>query len=350
MSNHIEDKVYRELSEHVYGIREEARIIINGKSEFWTPVDKMSDPETGFDAVAYRNGDRIIIAYRGTEGGEIFGRGWEDIETDIYHVALKEDVWSGKKNQFTQSVAFAQSVRDKFPNLYISTTGHSLGGADAQFASAMLGLPGVGYSAPPVTDLLPQAIRQKVLDGEMDGKFVNFIHQKDPVGAGALKPWEQRHVGSTYAIGGMYSLENIDRGLLTRLQELTWHHSLERYKFDKHGNIKGKLFTNIQTGEEIYKSPRLIGSAEAGTIQITPEILLQKADELKHTIRRIEEEHEYAKGKLLSVSHISVAEHIELMLHHNMSEFINWYGESTTEFEHILRETAKLFVEADTLK
>ncbi|EJQ93970.1 hypothetical protein IGW_02683 [Bacillus cereus ISP3191] len=124
-----------------------------------------------FDIIEGEN----VVAYRGTEGKESLDRSVPDFLTDAKYILMgKNPIQDGEKinpydksqviaaNQFTQSVSLLEIVKNEYQGAKISTTGHSLGGANAQFASAICGVPVVTYSAPGIYDMLPKDIKKKV--------------------------------------------------------------------------------------------------------------------------------------------------------------------------------------------
>lgn len=97
--------------------------------DYWTLVDytvEWADIDTHFSASTYKNGNNIIIAYRGTDGeiGE-----WVN------------NVISGAINYHSEegnAKAYALKMADRYSNYNIYITGHSLGGYLAQFGAAQI--------------------------------------------------------------------------------------------------------------------------------------------------------------------------------------------------------------------
>ncbi|WP_159430968.1 alpha/beta hydrolase family protein [Bacillus massilinigeriensis] len=328
-------------------IEKEIGITIDGERKVWKLVGSKSNKWTGFKAIAYKNNNDIIIAYRGTDKTSA-----PDLFTDVAYIVFEKNPMKGINNQFAESLEFGKEIKKKYPNTNISSTGHSLGSANSHFTGAILGWNSVTFSGPATINSLPKEYREAAKAGKFDKTHVNYIYTDDPVGGGFLNSWTEKrpYIGTTYALGYRYEHENFGDGIIDEAMGAIKKHPLSTFKFDKYGNIKGDIFTNLSTGEEMYKSPHYMGSAVAGTIQLKPEVILERADEMKHRINQVEQKHEEVRASLLSFSHISEAEYIEENIHREMNEFIRWYGEKTTRFENILRETAKIFVEADKLK
>ncbi|MGE7185630.1 lipase family protein [Peribacillus sp. NPDC006672] len=129
----VPDKVSHELSKVAYNIKPATYvdIRIGGKKQRWERVSNkdfvLHDKDTSFDAEVYKNGEDIVIAYRGTQG-------FKDIYTDINYIAFSNTpVHTGKHidpdNQFKQAEQLVKDVKKQSPSKKIHLTGHSLGGA-----------------------------------------------------------------------------------------------------------------------------------------------------------------------------------------------------------------------------
>lgn len=121
---------------------------------------------------------------------------------------------------------------------------------------------------------------------------MNYVHPKDSIGAGAIKPYE-RHIGSTFYIGSPYQLENaehLDNYLYRFYTSIAGenYHGLNHYKFDIFVNINNPLLTNVLTGQAVWKSPRYFSTSFA-TIALTPQHLQDTAKELESFIARVQE-------------------------------------------------------------
>ncbi|WP_071458619.1 alpha/beta hydrolase family protein [Bacillus massilinigeriensis] len=349
MGNSIQDEIYHIMSNRSYRKPEkDISITLNGQTQKWNLVDVKNDKDTGLHAVAYKHENNIIIAYRGTQPDS-----WKDLKSDLTLIVNDIEWLTPKKNQFTESVKFAKKIQKDHPNMYISTTGHSLGSADSQYASAVLGLDSVTFSGPAILHSLPPELQKAAKDGKFDKTHTVYIDPRDPVSAGPFtswKTWGREHIGTVYALGKRYDQENFGEGTKSELDAINEYHGIKKFEFDEYGNIVSDIFTDIKTNKEYYRSPHFMGSVEAGSIQLTPEILLDRADDLNKKIREVEERHDTTCAELLSYSHIEEAQHVESLINREMNGFINWYGEHTTDFVKVLREAAKTFVEADKLQ
>lgn len=325
------DKLYQFLSEQAYKTNKEKYVYyeLNGKLEELEVVrDKKfmtKDTSTGFDALIVKKDDQIIVSFRGTEGSDILGSGYQDLVTDIRYIVRKHpvhkkavdprgegfrtDVYYNKEkntyyeeNQFRQAEQLIKEIKKENPNTEVSVTGHSLGGALAQYVAARYKLNAVTYSAPSVVDLLDKKTKEKVMAGEFDSTVINYVHPKDSVGAGGIKPWD-RHVGSTYYIGTKFEYENYNnrnRPFKRLAESINNYHDMKHYKFDKYGFLNNPIIYNVLLGTELYKSPRF-ASANGGLIEVNPVDVREVADKVEQVGGSIEEESRMAKAVIQSL-------------------------------------------------
>ena len=98
----------------------------------------------GFAAVAYKNNltNEIVIAYRGT-----------DSPLDIL-ISDGQIAFNLKPQQASAAVNFYEKVLAENEDCSISITGHSLGGALAQYVASLKHVPATTFNAPGMLNLL----------------------------------------------------------------------------------------------------------------------------------------------------------------------------------------------------
>ncbi|MFB1050648.1 Mbeg1-like protein [Paraliobacillus sp. JSM ZJ581] len=79
----------------------------------------------------------LTIAYAGTKT-------WKDWKTNFREIAKNEKHSEGA---FQSALNYAKEVQLKYSGYNISTTGHSLGGAEAIYVAVLLGLDAITYGA-----------------------------------------------------------------------------------------------------------------------------------------------------------------------------------------------------------
>ncbi|OMF49763.1 lipase family protein [Paenibacillus peoriae] len=332
---YINDKTYWTIADKVYDRDLTAK---DSKSRIlpdWRVVDLdeklLHDTNgSGFDATVFHNenSNQVIIGYRGTEpGGRPLWSRMMDIGTDIndvvggraktlnqvhdYYVNNQEEIKKlppqvqssfqhyeaqYQDNQFTKAQTLYDEVKKKYPAAEISTTGHSLGGAEAEYVAVKNGLSSVSFAAPSIVHLLPEDLQKRVKAGEFKKTNVAFAHPGDSVGGGATKA--NQHVGETYHIGSDYKTANAAKFTIplsvplkknNELRDLIfgpqWSpivfvpvtlpmmqqdaftkfynsvlggehtHSMENFTFDENGNISNPLYT--MDGQLVEGNPRV---------------------------------------------------------------------------------------------
>lgn len=241
----ISDKTYWTIADRIYDRDLTAK---DSKSRV-VPDWKIVEPEgamlhdtngSGFDATVFYNEktDQVIIGYRGTEPPDRpkwsvamdWGTDFNDVvgsraktleEIHQYYENNKGEVdklplqvqsafhqyeAQYQNNQFTQAQNLYDVVKKQYPSAEISTTGHSLGGAEAEYVAVRNELSSVSYNAPSIVHLLPDDLQKKVENGDFQKTNVAYVNPKDTIGSGAkdAKP----HVGTTYFINNDYKTAN----------------------------------------------------------------------------------------------------------------------------------------------
>lgn len=219
----ITDKTYLEMSIESYESAKNGEIIRlnvnqdidgNWKQEAWEIVKVLNEKETDTQAYAFKNDDKIVIAYRGSQ--EL--QDW--IETDGSYLVmssskqpsetLKEiDYYSNHsdikgtigipskslgnyeidkekelKNAFDIAVEFTESVKKEHPEVAIHTTGHSLGGALATYVRAMASWVAqtTTFAAPNVYGMLPDYTQESIDSGLFKENTIDYTDKSDTFG------------------------------------------------------------------------------------------------------------------------------------------------------------------------
>lgn len=383
----VSDQIYLYLSEDAYRLKHDKvppniMYIVNGEAKEWAFVtDKKwttHDPRTGFDAFVVKRGDELVVAFRGTQGDDLLGEGYADVITDIEYIVGKKPVhqefpnprgdrtdlyynqekgtWY-KPNQFQQAEKLIKDVKAKYPQANITTTGHSLGGAAAQYSAAMFGLSAVTYSAPTVMDLLPESIRKKAERGDFDSSIVNYVHPKDSIGAGAIEAYE-RHIGSTFYIGSKYKYENAEKandpiGRFIESISGSNYHNMKHYQFDQYGNISNPVILDVLNGREISRSPRYRGN-DHGKLEVVPNDLRHVAESLSRLGKMFNQEYPHVYGRLkynlMSSSDCPETKSVGQEVLRDMVKLNGLIDRKTSSMVQFLRKTADEYEEADKMK
>lgn len=241
---YISDKTYWAIADSVYdrSLGPDNQPAVPGGWKIVRPEGAMlHDTEgSGFDAEVFHNEktDQVIIGYRGTEPPDRpFYSKLADYETDLHDVVLgrpknleglhqyveqnPEEISKlpltmqqhirqydaqYENNQFKQAMDLYDVVKKEYPSSEISTTGHSLGGAQAEYVAVRNGISSVSYNAPGIVHLLPDVLQEQVKAGAFQKTNIAMVHPGDGIGSGTSKA--NAHVGATYYINSNYEDAN----------------------------------------------------------------------------------------------------------------------------------------------
>ncbi|WP_028401628.1 hypothetical protein [Ectobacillus panaciterrae] len=154
-------------------------------------------------------------------------------------------------DQFTDAKEFGQYVKDKYGEEYeINTTGHSLGGGEANYVAAVFGFGSLTFNPAAVKHLLTE---EQIKRMEESGRNISYVDPRDPVGTFSHHP------------GTVVYLENQHYGLMDKSMDA---HALTGFRFDKYGRIIGL------DGRPLLRSPN-------GAIEIYAEDAIQRSEGLK---------------------------------------------------------------------
>ncbi|WP_256704224.1 lipase family protein [Paenibacillus sp. FSL R5-0766] len=287
----------------------------------------------------------------------------------------------GFENQLYEAEDYVKEMQSKYPDADFTLTGHSLGGANAQYAAVYTGIDAVTFSAPTVVASLTPEMRRKAEEGGFDRQVINFIHPGDFIASGMLGGYE-RHVGSTLVIDFNYDDFNASYGLNAHEKyndtlEGPSYHDMKHYSFDDDGYIDNTLYDEI-TGERVSFSPRkpsdhnildhareawdtlskgfksvvnVVGGYSAGTIELTPEELKEiagkwsrQAQDMSRTFERIQRNFfEYTES-----SHSQRLVPIVWDLQMSIKQLDEWHLEHTSDLVDYIQNKADLFIQADS--
>ncbi|WP_458125039.1 lipase family protein [Paenibacillus sp. Z3-2] len=439
MSNgsNIDDETYKTMSDLAYQDQKAGDRLTELPG--WQVLEGTeSNSFSGFDAVTFYNPEtkEAVIAYRGTEGsasldrsvpdfvmdgriggGELIRKGQQETGNFINNLTPEwldkgvkgvkdftgiskvenwaddrvKDVqnWTGDRvkdiektvsptgwaNQMYQAEDYANQMQSKHKDLDFSMTGHSLGGGNAQYASAYTGIPAVTFSAPSVMGNLTPEVRRQAEAGAFDGQVVNYASPSDLVASGTLGGYD-RHVGSTYYINSDYDSANDGVSIIDKAKNSFGgenYHSLDQYDF-KNGYISNDLYDPI-TGERVRYSPRLMDHmgpfgknfgplrsksgggggvasavAASGLIQVTPEELKSVASRWKQNAQQCNAELNQVRTRMAQYLHTSRSRRLEpivTQLDASIHELGTWHMKHTSQFLNFIDEKADAFRQAD---
>lgn len=149
----------RQLAIYVYDVKK------NKLPEGWKLIEIEKNPKNGFYACLAKKGDEVAIAFRGTELTSI-----KDLRNDVAMNNHK------LPSQAYSALKYYDEVKEIFPNVKISVTGHSLGGSLAQIVAAdRNNVEGVTFN--------PYGTRDLFKDGAVlnEENVTNYCNPKDAI-------------------------------------------------------------------------------------------------------------------------------------------------------------------------
>ncbi|CDG27375.1 MULTISPECIES: hypothetical protein [Bacillus amyloliquefaciens group] len=250
----ITDKTYYTLSQESYNRERLADKLKTGKpiqtdqKTYWYVEKIKTDEDTGLDAVVLSQGEKtqdgkwikskkpenVVVAFAGTDiakdpindgvkadgGNIVFGN---DPKKEVHYIVKKDakdtsktlGAYHGtpsqdamlttgkyklmtKTSQIDQADQLVRSVKKKYAgtSTIISTTGHSLGGAEAEYSAVNNDVYAVAFNSPSVVKLHDDETQKEINNGIYDPYIRSIINPDDMVGAGYWNEYD-RHNGTT---------------------------------------------------------------------------------------------------------------------------------------------------------
>ncbi|MEC1650708.1 lipase [Bacillus vallismortis] len=311
----LSDEDYFSLSQNTYSEKkmkkayENKTPVVNGSKNKAFYVDKIKkDPDTGLDVYVFvqakkkegkwvkpKEPENVVVGFQGTNqeqikadiisadgGNVVMGQDpkkekyfirekgvSEEVESVAKFIGSKKQLnmlSSGKYEIVTKTSQFDQGDKvvanevKKYAGTktVISTTGHSLGGADAEYAAVNNNVYSVAFNNPSIVKLHDEETQKKIRNGEFDTYHKAIINPDDMVGAGWFLEYD-RHNGTTIytkdpsiarqdranRLTSSLGIPGILTGLITTFYGQAFAknpdtHSLNdsNFTFDKNGNIK----------------------------------------------------------------------------------------------------------------
>ncbi|MEK3832753.1 MULTISPECIES: lipase family protein [Bacillus] len=369
----ITDKTYYTLSQESYNRERLDDKLKTGKpiqtdlKTYWYVEKIKRDSDTGLDAVVFSQGQKtkdgkwvksdnpenVVVAFAGTDPKSQFFQDVIDadggnvvmgidpkkkehyiVEKDAKDTSKTLGKYNGtpsqdsmlstgnyklitKTSQIGQADDLVREVKQKYKgtSTVISTTGHSLGGAEAEYSAVNNNIYAVAFNSPSIVKLHSEEQQKKINNGEYDRSIKSIINPDDMVGAGWWNEYD-RHNGTTIYTKDP-ELSNAVREArmqgdvfqqigqnaayffqtaILGMPDTHWVGS-NNFSFDEDGNIK-----NIDGDELVYDKnlkamlPPEVASG-SGAIKVTPEVakqLAQKVNAIIDDLRTMKREAENA--------------------------------------------------------
>ncbi|MEC1428244.1 lipase, partial [Bacillus sonorensis] len=355
----LSDSTYYSLSRNAYKydqLKEKLKSntpIVTENKIGWYVERIQNDDDTGLDAVVLsqaeeKNGKwvksdnpkNVVVAFAGTDAGKdpiddlvkadggniVMGQDPKKkthyiIEKDAkdtsktlgkYNATPSQDAMlsSGnyklitKPSQIGQADDLIREIKQKYKSTstIISTTGHSLGGAEAEYSAVNNDIYAVAFNNPSVVKLHSEEKQKEINNGEYNRYVKSIVNPDDMIGAGWWNEYD-RHNGTTIYTKDP-ALSNAMREMRMRgkvtdqigvnaayffqtailgMPDTHWVGS-NNFSFDEDGNVQ-----NIEGDKLVYDKnlkamlPPEVASG-SGAIKVTPEVAKQLAEKVNAII------------------------------------------------------------------
>ncbi|WP_024427810.1 lipase [Bacillus safensis] len=254
----------------------------------------------GGNVVAGKN-PKEKIKYITRKNSNIYSKGERFIDDDVQRVKLASGDYKliTKTSQFDQSDQLVREVKRKYVGrkTVISATGHSLGGAEADYAGVINGIYSVGFNNPSIVKLHDKETQQKIKNGDFRAMNKSIINPDDMVGAGWGLEYDQHNGTTIYtkdpsdarlkrknrlkAVALSASLIPLAADFIMQALGIDDTHAISEsnFKFDSKGNI-----INVDGSKDVYnrdlETMTSYANMDGQTIKVDKAVAKRLADQL----------------------------------------------------------------------